>query len=51
MENIFYEKFPDYSINDGEDNVFLRHGLKVNRFKTMAENGFPGYEVKVKKKI
>ena len=48
IERIFYKKFPDYCNND-EEVVFKRNGLKMKGFKTMAENGFPGFELIVEK--
>ena len=50
IEGIFYKKYPDYCKNCDEIE-FKRNGLKVKGFKTMFENGFPGYELKVEKKI
>ena len=50
IERILYKKYPDFAENDGEDNFFLANGIKMRRFKTMEENGFPGYGVVVMKR-
>ena len=43
VERKIYEKYPEYLANDGLDNLFLGNGRRINRFQTMAQNGFPGY--------
>ena len=51
LEKKLYQKYPEYAGNDGKDNLFLGNGTQINRFKTMAENGFPGYAITVMKNI
>ena len=50
VEISFYEKYLIYFKNNEDENVFLRHGFKMRGLKTMAENGFPGYEITVERK-
>ena len=49
IERCFYEKYPDYCKNEEDICIFRSHVL-VRGFRTMAENGFPGYEIKVERK-
>ena len=50
IEETLYKKYPDYGENDGDDILFLGNGSKIKRYKTMAENGFPGYGITIKKR-
>ena len=50
IESILYKKYPDFAENDGEDNLFLANGVKMKRFKSLEENGFPGYAIMVMKR-
>ena len=45
VEKKLYENYPEYAQNDGLDNIFLGSGHQVNRFQTMAQNGFSGYSI------
>ena len=42
IENSLYKKYPEYSEND---NFFMFHGLKINRWKTLQQNGINGYTI------
>ena len=42
IENNLYKKYPEYSEND---NFFMFNGSKINRWKTLEENGINGYTI------
>ena len=44
IEDIISNKYPDYS-EVGNDNFFLANGKKINRYKTLAENGINNNDV------
>ena len=46
IEGQLYEKFPEYV--DG-DNFFIFNGNKINRWKTLEENGMHGYTIVLQK--
>ena len=50
VERILYQKYPNLGKKDGDDVLFIGNGFKIKGFKTMAENGFPGYEIFVTKR-
>lgn len=50
VESKFYKKFPEYGKNDGDDYFFLGNGTKMQRFKTMSQNGFSGYAITIMNK-
>ena len=49
VERTLYKKYPDFGENDGDDILFLGNGSKIKRIKTMAENGFSGYAITMRK--
>ena len=49
IERILYKKYPAFAEKEGEDNSFLANGVKMKGFKTMAENGFTGYDIMTSK--
>ena len=49
VENILYKKYPEYGENSEKSNLFLANGNKIERIKTMAQNGFCGYNITLMK--
>ena len=45
VEQKLYQKYPEYAINDGKDNLFLSNGKQLEKLKTMEENGFQAYNI------
>ena len=46
IEAKLYEKYPDYT---GDLNYFMHNGNRINRYKTLADNGIPGYTIILEK--
>ena len=46
VESQLYAKYPDYA---DDDNFFMFNGSKINRWKTLEENGVNGYTIMLKK--
>ena len=46
VEGQLYEKFPQYE--DGE-NFFLFNGNRINRWRSLEDNGIPGYTIMLQK--
>ena len=42
IEGLLYENFPQYLEND---NFFILNGKKINRYKTLEENGIKNNDV------
>ena len=42
IEGELYDKYPEYKEND---NYFMFNGNKINRWKTLEENGINGYTI------
>ena len=49
VELTFYKKYPEFGLNCGNDNLFISKGNTIERIRTMAQNGFPGYTINVMK--
>ena len=48
LESRLYSKFPNYS---KQDNFFLGHGQKINRFQSLKDNGIKNNEILTLKKF
>ena len=46
VEGYLYEKYPDYAECE---NLFMFNGIKINRWKTLEDNGVHGYTLTMKK--
>ena len=47
IEGELYDKYPEYKENE---NYFMFNDLKINRWKTLEENGIKGYTIILNKK-
>ena len=48
VEAKLYEKYPEYG-NTNAENYFMINGTKIDRFKSLENNGMNGYIIMVNK--
>ena len=50
LESLLYEKYPEYLENEGE-HYFIVNGGKINRYKSLEENGIHNSDIIILNKI